>query len=149
MVTMFFSQGAGECMAENIKIFERLFFRQREESFFQFGLLFFFVIHVTPADPGDGAVFRSKLTPDLQYFLFIHSLHFLSVLCCSAPCGCESRVTYLKPDYKSFCMGAVAGAPGKQPPSFRETGPARISRETERDRSVLMPMVHLMRVAAS
>ena len=43
------------------------------------------------ADVYKRQVFRSKLTPDLQYFLFIHSLHFLSVLCCSAPCGCESR----------------------------------------------------------
>ena len=70
-------------MAENIKIFERLFFRQREESFFQFGLLFFFVIHVTPADPGDGAVFRSKLTPDLQYFLLF--IVCTSLVYCVAP----------------------------------------------------------------
>ena len=66
------SDGAGKGLAENIKIFEHFFVRERKKCFFHLQLFFFFSVYITAADPCDGTAVRCKLFLDLSNFFFIH-----------------------------------------------------------------------------
>ena len=71
-VQKIFPKSSGQRFAENIKILEHLLFRKGEKRFLKLRADLFFCIYITPADPGDGAVFVCKLFSDLQSFFLIH-----------------------------------------------------------------------------
>ena len=66
------SDSSGKSLAENIKIFEHFFIRERKKCFFHFQLFFFLSVYIAAADPCDGTAVRCKLLFNLSDFFFIH-----------------------------------------------------------------------------